>query len=236
MGKPLIVKTGATFDSIKKEYGDFDDFIVKNMGLARKDVFVWPVYQKLPAPEWEDVSAVIITGSHSMVTDNEDWSLDLCTWVKSNRWRNIPTLGICYGHQLIARAFGGEVGYHPGGKELGTVKIALTEEGIRDPLLGVLPEVFEGHVTHAQTVWELPPRARILARNDFERHQAFVIDDCIWGVQFHPEFNAGITLGYLEEQKTGILEGGRDFASVQQTVREHLYGRMLLERFLELSL
>ncbi|MEL7568807.1 MAG: gamma-glutamyl-gamma-aminobutyrate hydrolase family protein [Bacillota bacterium] len=166
---------------------------------------MWPAYLNKPAPELDDVSAIIITGSHSMVTDQDDWSMALCAWLRSHRSKCIPTLGICYGHQLISQAFGGQVDYYPQGKELGTVSIQLTEAGISDPLLGVLPRSFLGHVAHSQTVLQLPPGARILAKNDFEQHHAFVLDDCIWGVQFQPEFNAGITEAYTHTLGTGTL-------------------------------
>ena len=53
--------------------------------------------------------------------------------------RGIPTLGICYGHQLLAHALGGEVGDNPNGREFGTVTVELTAEAADDPLLGGLP-------------------------------------------------------------------------------------------------
>lgn len=234
MKKLLIVKTGSTFTSIIKRHGDFEDFIINQTGIPPKDVVIWSAYQREIPPDLSDVSAVIITGSHSMVTDREGWSVSLSEWLRNIVHKSIPILGICYGHQLIAQAFGGLVSYHPKGKEIGTVAITLTDEGKKDSLFQNLPDKFLGHVMHAQTIIKLPPGARVLAQNDFERHHAFVLYDRIWGVQFHPEFTAGITSEYIEEQNESLLKEGYNVNLLRASVQENAYGKFLFNRFLEL--
>lgn len=234
MKKLLIVKTGGTFGVIRERYGDFEDCIIKNTGMSPKDVIVAPVYQDSNIPEIHDVSAIIITGSHSMVTDGEEWSEMTAEWLREKVKGYVPVLGICYGHQLLAHAFGGIVDYHPKGKELGTVNIELTDEGQKDPLLGVLPREFPGHAAHSQSVIKLPGNAHVLARNQFEPHHAFVLHDNIWGVQFHPEFNAGVTRLYIEEGKDKLKKEGYDVEKLLGSVQENVYGEILLKRFIEL--
>lgn len=234
MKKLLIVKTGNTFDSIARLHGDFDDFVIKQAGLSKKDVSVVSVHQGETLPSAQSIDGVVITGSHSMVTDKAEWSERTAAWLRSLAGRSIPVLGICYGHQLIGHAFGGVVDYHPKGPELATVDIKLTAAGQADPLLGCLDEIFPGHVVHSQTVLRLPPQATLLAGNDFEPHHAFVIHDCIWGVQFHPEFNADITRLYLEAQQAVLIGQGYDACSLREAVREHPCGNILLKRFLSL--
>jgi GMP synthase (glutamine-hydrolysing) len=158
----------------------------------------------------------------------------LAEWLRSIPAELLPVLGICYGHQLLAHAFGGEVGYHPQGVEIGEVGIELTEEGRKDQLLGCLPSSFPGYVTHAQTVIKLPVGAKLLAKNDFEPHHAFVIRDSMWGVQFHPEFTAAITRAYIDKQKPKLIQAGYDINKLLDNVQERGYGRALLRRFLEL--
>jgi len=235
MKKLLIVKAGATLDSIRNIYGDFEDHIINQICMPKGDVVVWTAYEDKTAPDLSDVSAIIITGSHSMVSDFDDWSVSLSKWLRDISIKSIPTLGICYGHQLIAQTFGGSVGYHPKGKELGTVNIVLTEDGQKDPLLGVLPHDFLGHVAHSQSALKMPENACILAKNEFEPHHSFVINDYIWGVQFHPEFNAEITKLYVDEFKESLIKEGRNFEALKNSVQEHNFGKMLLKRFVELA-
>ncbi|RYF49524.1 MAG: glutamine amidotransferase, partial [Comamonadaceae bacterium] len=69
--------------------------------------------ETLPAPH--AVAGAIITGSWNMVTDREDWSELTAAWVREAFAGDVPLLGICYGHQLMAHALGGVVDYHPQG-------------------------------------------------------------------------------------------------------------------------
>ncbi|MBV7273936.1 glutamine amidotransferase [Clostridiaceae bacterium UIB06] len=234
MKKILIIKTGTTFPSINESYGDFEDFVINQIDLPKKDVIVCSVYKGDILPDLKEISGVIITGSHSMVTDCAEWSVATEKYIRDIANRSIPVLGICYGHQLICQAFGGIVGYHPEGKEIGTVNIELTEEGKKDELLGILPDSFLGHVVHSQTVVKLPADAKLLARNDFEKHHAFVIYGSIWGVQFHPEFNFEITKAYISEQKENLIKEGNDIDELYNSLKEHEYGKMLLKRFIDL--
>ena len=235
MKKLLIIKTGSTFPDIQKLYGDFEDQVLQQIGIPEKDVRVASVYKGEILPGIDDISAIVITGSHSMVTEKEDWSVSLAKWLQCVRNLSIPVLGICYGHQLLADAFGGKVGYHPGGLEMGSVEIALSTDGKKDALLGVLPEKFLGFASHAQTVLQLPPGAKLLAANDFEPHHAFVLDGHIWGVQFHPEFNRGITCSYIEAERETLMQQGQDVDALLRSVDENEYGKILLRQFIKLA-
>ncbi|WP_054261479.1 glutamine amidotransferase [Propionispora sp. 2/2-37] len=235
MRRLLIIKTGTTFASLCRQHGDFEDFIISQIGIPVKDVVVAPVYISKTIPSLRDVSAVIITGSHSMVTDRQEWSRELSNWLKNIRITSVPILGICYGHQIIADAWGGVVDYHPGGAEVGTVAIELTEAGKKDVLLRCLPERFSGHVAHAQTVITLPKNARLLAANSFEPHHAFVIHDNIWGVQFHPEFNEAVMRTYIEKERVILQQEGHDLERITYSLTDHTYGRRLLRRFITLA-
>ena len=101
--------------------------------------------------------------------------------------------------------------------------------------MGSLPETFPGYASHAQTVLKLPPGAKLLAKNEFEPHQAFVLDGHIWGVQFHPEFNRGITCSYIEGDRESLTRQGWDVDALLRSVSENTHGRKLLQRFIKLA-
>lgn len=234
MKKLLIIKTGTTYPSIRKNYGDFENFILDKIHIPNSEVLVSSIYLNQSLPDIKDVFAIIITGSHSMVTDNDPWNIYLSKWLKEQVPSSIPVLGICYGHQLLAQTFGGNVDYNSKGIEIGTVKISLTQQGETDPLLCILPKIFFGHVTHAQTVIALPNNGTLLAENNFEPHHAFSIAENMWGLQFHPEFDAEITRGYIKEQADNLITRGYNIDELYASVQEHNYGKLLLNYFIDL--
>ena len=142
-----------------------------------------------------NVAGVVITGSHDMVTERQPWSEQAAAWLPGLVERGIPTLGICYGHQLLAHALGGEVGDNPNGREFGTVTVDLEAEAADDPLLGGLPARLPVQVCHTQSALTLPAGARRLAHGSRDANQAFVVGEAAWGVQFHPEFDAEVVSG-----------------------------------------
>ncbi|MES2624811.1 MAG: glutamine amidotransferase [Pseudomonadota bacterium] len=230
----LIIKAGSTLKSIPRERGDFEDWIMAGMQLPETSFQVCDVVagEQLPAPE--HISAILITGSAAMVTDRLVWSEYSGAYLRGAAEREIPVLGICYGHQLLAHALGGAVDYHPDGREIGTTDVRLTAAVKTDPLFSDLPNEFPVHVTHRQTVTRLPTGAEVLAENDFDSHQAVRFGKTVWGVQFHPEFAADIIQFYLSEREQVLLDEGLDVVELRANVEATPVAGKLLLRFAQL--
>lgn len=229
MARLLILKTGSTYPDIRQQFGDFDRWFLRH--LATDEVTVCDVTREPPPAALSEWQGVVVTGSPAMVTDREAWSERAAAWLRKAVDERIPVLGVCYGHQLLAHAFGGRVGFRDQGRESGTFQVRLTPEGQRDPLLGQLPPLFPAHLTHAQSVLELPSEAVLLARSDGEPYQAFRIGRHAWGVQFHPEFTDQVMAAYLETQAPGLREEGQDPRQLQSAVRPTPEATGLLARF-----
>ena len=231
----FIIKVGSTFPETATKHGDFE--VMTKRGLNSKDAKVLTVDackgEELPAPE--KCLGVVITGAHSMVTDNLSWSLAIEAWIPALVRAKIPLLGICYGHQLLGRAMGGQVNFHPSGREVGTVEIRKTAASRVDPLFKELPERFQAHTTHAQSVLALPSESILLAENDFEAHHGFRIGLCAWGVQFHPEYNSHVMRDYLHKQDKLLTEAGQDVTALSQNICETPAANALLARFASLA-
>jgi GMP synthase (glutamine-hydrolysing) len=200
-----IIKTGETFETTKAKFGDFDSWV----GKVANERHIKTIDVKSAAlPNLKSAKGFIITGSHSMVTDESAWSLKLEKYIKKIASKNIPLLGICYGHQLIAKALGGKSGYNKKGKEIGTVKIKSKNNALKDPLFKDFPKAFYAYETHYQSVLKLPPKAVVLAKNSHDAHQAVRFAESIWGVQFHPEFDREIMAEYIMNQKQDLVKLG----------------------------
>ena len=231
MKKLCIIKTGSAFQEIGRGQGDFEDYILTGAGLSPGAAEIYPVFEGAPLPRPGGFDGVIITGSNAMVTDDLPWSLSTERWLQDAARESIPILGICYGHQLLARALGGSVGCHRGGGELGMAAISLTQAGREDPLLGVLPASFRSPVIHTQTVTALPPDCRVLAKNDSEDGHGLAFGDRLWGIQFHPEFSGDYMRLYLNLHREELTAAGWDWTTLYEDIGENLWGPPLLRRF-----
>lgn len=196
MKKILIINAGPTFDEISEVNGQFHKMVSDRLGTDQ--FFVVDVHKGEKLPDPSEIAGAIMTGSHDMVTDRLEWSETTAAWIKKAVEGGLPFLGICYGHQLLADAMGGEAGYHKDGMEIGTVEVSLMPEAVCDELLCDLPAEFKAHAVHSQTALKLPEGAVRLAYNSHDPHHAFRIKNA-WGVQFHPEFSAGIIEGYIRK-------------------------------------
>ena len=146
-------------------------------------------------PDHTDCDGVVVTGSRSSVYWDEAWIPPLVDYVAEAAEDDVPILGVCYGHQVLAEALGGrvagmddfEIGYN-----------TVRHRG--DELFADVDEEFTVFTTHGDAVVDLPPGATLLAENEYGVH-AFRKGHC-WGVQFHPEYD-------LETART-VTEGKRD--------------------------
>ena len=214
--------------------GDFDAWTVAALGDVNVETCILDAEHGAVLPAARECAGVVITGSHSMVTDNLPWSVKMEEWIPSLLEARTPLFGICYGHQLLARAAGGQVGFHRHGKEIGTVKVKLLADCANDALFQSLPKSFLVHVTHSQTVLRLPPGATRLAANAYEPNHAFRLGNVAWGVQFHPEFNVDIMRSYIKEQADKLESAGLDIPGLLRAVTETPMAAKTLRNFAHL--
>ncbi len=237
----LIVRTGEKIPALDSLPGDYPDWIWRGLtahaavaGRTRRVVAPY-AGERLPSPE--ETGAALITGSGAMVTEGRRWMRETAAWLNRIVERNVPVLGICFGHQLLAYALGGRVDDNPRGVEVGTVPIRLAPEARDDELLGGLPATFFAQVSHRQSVVQLPAGARLLARSAMEGAQAFRVDGCrAWGLQFHPEFSARVIPAFIRHyQALGDLQEGQADAALR-AVEDTPHSASVLRRFAALAL
>lgn len=227
----LIIKTGSTFTKLKESKGDFEDWIIR--WWKDKNVFqVWDIVENPTQKVPKKLNSVIITGSHSNVTDNPPWQDHLIDFLLEVNKQAIPILGICYGHQILAEAFGGKVDYHPKGGEFGLMVMEKKQNAMNDPLFKDLPDTFIAYVSHTQSVIALPEEAVVLASSTSEPFEAVRFREKVWGVQFHPEFDHQVIQFYFhyhyKNQSLGIFNSPD---SVSYDIR---YSQYVLYNFLKL--
>jgi GMP synthase (glutamine-hydrolysing) len=227
-----IVKLGSTMAHLARRRGDFEDLIRDGLGVDRGQVVVVnPITgDSLPAPA--TVAGAVLTGAHASVNAGEPWSERTAAWLPELMAARVPLLGICYGHQLLARAMGGTVS-RLATPEFGTVAVELTPAAANNPLFTGLPRRLMVQSTHTDFVAELPPAAVRLAGNAVDPNQAYAIGDLAWGVQFHPEFDQDVVRTYIHDWQDLIALGHAD--NLAESVAETPESRTILSRFAALT-
>lgn len=229
----LILHTGDPNDTLRARHGGYGAQLRAAAGLAEEQAQIVAAFlgERPQAPS--AYRAALITGSPAMVTDHEPWSEDTARWLRGAAEVGLPLFGICYGHQLLAHALGGEVGDNPAGREVGTQAITLTEAGLGDALLQGMPESFPAQTLHMQTLLRLPDGARVLARSAMDAHQLIRWSPTCYSAQFHPEFAPGFVREHLLHYAGPYGREGIDVHERAQSVRDTPQAGTLVRRFLQ---
>lgn len=103
--------------------------------------------------------------------------------------KDFPTLGICFGHQMLDYFLGGEVVNDKDQAQTGSFLVFLTKEGSKTPFFSKMPQKFFAQFGHRDSVKSLPEGTKLLARTRKCQVAAFKYKNRILGVQFHPELN-----------------------------------------------
>lgn len=141
-----------------------------------------------------DAALVFGGAMHADQERAHPWIVEELRWLERLLADGTPTLGICLGAQLLARAAGSWVGPLEGGPEIGFVEVT---RGAADPVLDALPSRFDAFQWHHYT-YGVPSGAFELARSE-RCTQAFRLGDACWAVQFHPEVTAAQLETWIED-------------------------------------
>ena len=111
----LIVQTGVAAPEVLARYGDFPEWFRRGFGVQPDQIVTVRVDggERLPAPN--TMAGAVITGSAAMVPERLDWSERTAAWLREAVAADLPVLGVCARHQLLAHALGGRVDHNPRG-------------------------------------------------------------------------------------------------------------------------
>jgi GMP synthase (glutamine-hydrolysing) len=226
----LVVVTGSPAEPVAARRGDFVRILEDAMPHGLEVVLRVLDARDGFDPEFAPLAdAIVITGSAAHVHHRESWVLALEPWLAREVARGRPVLGLCFGHQLLASALGGEVTTNPLGREMGTVELERLTE---DPVLEGVPTRFAANTCHLDTVRRLPVGARVLARSSLDAHQCVRFADRCYGVQFHPEFDGDVMRGYVDARRDALRDEGRDVERMHAEASDTPHARRVLENFI----
>ncbi|MDB4542939.1 GMP synthase, partial [bacterium] len=161
-----ILKTDAVRPEWVPEFGEYPDMFVALLGQADPSLefVVYDVEEGQYPDDIEEVDAYLITGSKSSVYDDKPWIARLMDFVQELDRRRKKLVGICFGHQLVAQALGGETAKSPKGWGV----------GLHTHQFNTLPAwhdqgqlAFDILVSHQDQVLKNAQGARVLAGSHF---------------------------------------------------------------------
>jgi GMP synthase-like glutamine amidotransferase len=174
----------------------------------------------------------IITGSPASANGDSAWIAELLNFIRAIDDAKVPTVGVCFGHQVIARALGGTVSKNPGGWGFGVAETMFNQlENWMEPKQKSLLL----YAAHNEQVTQLPSRAIVMGGSNHCPIGSYRIGEHIFTTEYHPEmtkeFMSGLIENYADYLGHEVAMRARE--QVKQNVDGKLYAEWML-RFLEM--
>ena len=185
-----ILQTGQAPEPLRAA-GDYPDLFVRLLAGHGFDFAAWHVEGGEFPASVHDADAWLITGSRHGAYEDHAWIPPLEAFIRQAQAAGVPMAGICFGHQIMARALGGRVEKYAGGWAVGPTAYDFGGETLTL------------NAWHQDQVTQAPPGARTLASNDFCGHAALSYGDWGFSVQAHPEFDDAFVRGLIETRGRG---------------------------------
>jgi GMP synthase-like glutamine amidotransferase len=223
-----ILVTGAPPPELGQRFGDYAAMVRALLGEGFDFTSYDVVGGQLPrAPEEQD--AYVVTGSPAGVYDDLPWIAPLKDFLRAAKGK-AKLIGICFGHQIMAEAFGGHVEKAAGGWGIGLHRYEVKEQA---PWMDGADSV-SIPVSHQDQVVAQPPASRVIAGSAFNRFGILAYDDQpAISFQCHPEFDPAFAGALIESRRDRLvhvddaiasLEGADDRARVAGWMRAFLAG------------
>ena len=219
-----ILETGAPPAPLASRFGAYPAMMAEMLGAEFESV-AYDVASALPDPGAHP--AWLITGSPAGVYEDHAWIPPLETFLRAAKGK-AKLVGICFGHQIMAQAFGGRVEKSERGWGIGLQSHDVAE---RAPWMDDVPS-FAIPVSHQDQIVEQPPASRVLASNVHSPFGLVAYDDgSSISFQGHPEWEPAFARALIEirrdrlpqpEAAIASLDRPNDRARVSEWIRRFL--------------
>jgi GMP synthase-like glutamine amidotransferase len=227
-----ILQADSVRPEFREEFGNYPGMIQlllessKVPGLELEFITYNVVELEYPN-ELSECDGYVITGSAASVYDNEPWINELKQFVVRLHETRTKTIGICFGHQMIALALSGIAEPSDAGWGIGVHESSVVS---KKPFMTPKLERFSLLYSHRDQVMTLPKGAELLATHDFCPNAMFVIDAHMFAFQGHPEFvkEYSNTLMNFRRDMVGENKYVEGVASLNRELSSQTIGRWIL--------
>ena len=219
--KLTILKTGDVPEPLRPQFGPYPPMFMRMFEEAghRFDYEVVGVNDGEPLPDPAKLDAVLITGSPAGVYDDYAWLDPLRGFIRSAYAANTPMLGICFGHQIMADALGGDVRKSEKGWGLGRHTYAVTA---RPSFLATELPHLSIACSHQDQVIVPPAEAEVFLASEFTPNAGLAYrNGRALSLQPHPEFLYDYALALVELRRGRAPDAVVDTAMASVTTPSH---------------
>ncbi len=192
-----ILQTGYPPQTTIPDHGTYADAFMRLLDGYGFEFTSWAALDGELPGSINDADGWLVTGSKFGAYEDLPWIPPLEDFLRSAYASDIPIVGICFGHQILAQALGGTVEKYAGGWSVGRVKYQLDDIADDLPL----------YAWHQDQVTRLPPGAEAAGSTDFCRYAAISYGRKAYTVQPHPEFTESYMKDLLDARKDVIPAG-----------------------------
>lgn len=185
-----------------------------------------------------EIDAVVCSGSRRNVSMWEEWMGPAGSLVRASAFSGRPTLGICFGHQLLCHALGAKI-ERADKLSSGIWDVELTSEAAADELLTThenASSCVAGLFTHQDHVMTVPDGCSLIGRTEHNGVTAVRVNNAegkplpAWGLQFHPEaakarIERAYEWGHITEEEFTSMKGEHDGAGILSSFAEIVHSR-----------
>ncbi|MEP4703468.1 MAG: type 1 glutamine amidotransferase [Hyphomicrobiales bacterium] len=175
------------------EYGDFFKRFLADDDFTFVDYFV--VDGVFPE-KVDECDAYVVTGSAHGAYEDHAYISPLENFIRAAYAKEIPQVGICFGHQILAQALGGRVEKYDGGWGLGVHNYSMSLEELGDNT-----KTLKLNAVHQDQVVEKPRDAEVIASSEFCQNAGLLYGKKAISFQPHPEFDADFMRDLIELRK-----------------------------------
>jgi GMP synthase (glutamine-hydrolysing) len=188
-----ILQAGHAPDAMRPETGDYDTIFATLLAGHGFSFAAYDVENMVFPDSVHDCDGWLITGSRHGVYEDHPFIAPLEQFVRDAFAADVPLVGVCFGHQIIAQALGGKVEKFAGGWAVG--RQIYDWQGDQIAL----------NAWHQDQVVEAPAQATRLATNDFCGDAALVYGKNAFTVQAHPEYDHNFISGLATHRAPGVV-------------------------------